>query len=108
MAVRFFPHRHDVLCADLSPRSPLCNGLSGSGMIGEQSVRQHSHATDDEAVLAHHVAINHACGLVQPVNSWKRNNSTQRHVFPPLSKRDVVGEIPAFLIAYNYVSGAAA
>jgi hypothetical protein len=77
-------------------------------MICEQSVRQHSHATDDEAVLAHHVAINHSSDLVQPVNSRKRNNSTQRHVFPPLSKRDAVGEIPAFCITYNYESGASA
>jgi hypothetical protein len=77
-------------------------------MICEHCVRQHSHATDDEAVLADHVAINHACDFVQPVNSRKRNNSTQRHVFPPLSERDAVGEIPAFRITYNYGSGASA
>jgi hypothetical protein len=77
-------------------------------MIGEQSVRQHSHATDDEAVLADHIAVNHSCDLVQPVPARKRNNSTQRHGFPPVSERDVVGGIPAFLITYNYGSGASA
>ncbi len=106
MAVRLFLHRHDVLCADLRPLGPVGNCGTGGGMICEHCVRQHSHATDDEAVFADHVAINHARGLVEPVNSRKRNNSTQRHVFLPFSKRDIVGEIPAFVITYNCVSGA--
>lgn len=93
MAVRFFPHLHDVFCADLSPRSPVGNRRSRGGMICQQRMGQHGNAPDDDVVLADHVAINHAGDLVQPVNPRQRNNSTQCHLCSPLSKRGAVGEI---------------